>query len=66
MNEIFRNASAAWNRMDAYRAERARCKRYVYGDQWDDEIDTAYGRMTQCKFILRQGQAPLRNKILSR
>lgn len=52
--------------MEAFRAERARCKRYVYGEQWDDEIDTAYGRMTERQFIRRQGQEPLKNNILRR
>ena len=59
-------ATAAWDRMAGYRAERARCKRYVYGEQWDDLIDTAYGRMTERQFIRRQGQEPLKNNILRR
>ncbi len=66
MNDTFSMASSAWNRLDAYRAERARCKRYVYGEQWDDEIDTAFGRMTERQFIRRQGQEPLKNNILRR
>ncbi|MDE5870820.1 MAG: hypothetical protein K2H22_02590 [Muribaculaceae bacterium] len=66
MTATYRTASAAWNRMEAYRAERARCKRYVYGEQWDDEIETSYGRMTERQFILRQGQEPLKNNILRR
>ena len=66
MTEIYRNASEAWRGMDTYRAERARCKRYVYGDQWEDEIDTAFGRMTERQFIRRQGQEPLKNNILRR
>ena len=66
MTEIYSRASAAWQRLDAYRAERARCKRYVYGEQWDDEIETAFGRMTERQFIRRQGQEPLKNNILRR
>ena len=66
MNDIYTRASAAWEALDAYRAERARCKRYVYGEQWDDVIDTAYGRMTERRFIRRQGQEPLKNNILRR
>ena len=66
MHDIFSLASGAWRRLDAFRAERARCKRYVYGEQWDDEIDTAYGRMTERQLIRRQGQEPLKNNILRR
>ncbi|MDE7409407.1 MAG: hypothetical protein K2N09_05230 [Muribaculaceae bacterium] len=66
MNDIYAKASAAWEALDAYRAERARCKRYVYGEQWDDVIDTAYGRMTERQFIRRQGQEPLKNNVLRR
>lgn len=66
MNEIYSRASAAWNRLEPVRAERSRCKRYVYGDQWDDVIETAYGRMTERQFIRRQGQEPLKNNILRR
>ena len=66
MTDTFRNASAAWSRLATYRAERARCKRYVYGEQWEDLIDTTYGRMTEREFIRRQGQEPLKNNILRR
>ncbi len=66
MQDTFRNASEAWRRLETYRADRQRCKRYVYGEQWDDTIDTAYGRMTERQFIRRQGQEPLKNNILRR
>ena len=66
MTDTFRKAYAAWNRLASYRSERARCKRYVYGEQWEDLIDTAYGRMTEREFIRRQGQEPLKNNILRR
>lgn len=66
MQTSFKRASDAWGRLNTFRAERARCKRYVYGEQWDDIIDTAYGRMTESQFIRRQGQEPLKNNILRR
>ena len=65
-DDTYSSASAAWNRLNTYREERTRCKRYVYGDQWNDRIDTAYGRMTEREFIRRQGQEPLKNNILRR
>lgn len=66
MTDTFTKASAAWNSMATFRAERTRCKRYVYGEQWEDIINTAYGRMTEHEFIRRQGQEPLKNNILRR
>ena len=66
MQDTFTLASKAWSRLADFRAERARCKRYVYGEQWDDVIETAYGRMTESQFIRRQGQEPLKNNILRR
>ncbi|MDE7350862.1 MAG: hypothetical protein K2N25_07330 [Muribaculaceae bacterium] len=66
MQNTYSSAAEAWRRLETFRADRARCKRYVYGDQWDDTIDTAYGRMTERQFIRRQGQEPLKNNILRR
>lgn len=66
MHDTFHRASEAWSRLSTFRADRLRCKRYVYGEQWDDVIDTAYGRMTERQFIRRQGQEPLKNNILRR
>ncbi|MDE6380564.1 MAG: hypothetical protein K2L11_08840 [Muribaculaceae bacterium] len=66
MAGIFSKASTAWGRMDAFRADRARCKRYVYGGQWEDRIDTSLGRMTEGEFMRRNGQEPLKNNILRR
>ena len=66
MQNTYSSAAEAWRCLETFRADRARCKRYVYGDQWDDTIDTAYGRMTERQFIRRQGQEPLKNNILRR
>ena len=66
MAEIFSRASAAWSNMETYRAERARCKRYVYGEQWGDVIDTHAGRITEGDMLRNQGQTPLKNNILRR
>ena len=52
--------------METYRAERARCKRYVYGEQWGDVIDTHAGRITEGDMLRNQGQTPLKNNILRR
>lgn len=52
--------------MEAFRTERSRCKRYVYGDQWEDRIDAGGRMMTEREFIMEQGQIPLKNNILRR
>ena len=66
MQDIYSSASKAWNSLDAYRTERARCKRYVYGEQWDDPVDTPKGCMTEREILRSQGQEPLKNNILRR
>lgn len=36
--QILFEAQRCWDNMDAFRKERDRCKRYSYGNQWDDRI----------------------------
>ena len=52
--------------MEGYRTERARCKRYVYGDQWEDEVYVAGKMQTESQYIRSLGQLPLKNNILRR
>lgn len=66
MTDIYSSASTAWSRMDTYRAERARCKRYVYGDQWGDTINVNGTWQTEAQLLSNQGQLPLKNNILRR
>ena len=55
-----------WSLLQNFRNERARCKRYVYGDQWSDTITVGDQSITEEQFILQQGQIPLKNNILRR
>lgn len=55
-----------WHRLQSFRTERDRCKRYVYGDQWDDPISVNGRQVAEREFILNQGQVPLKNNILRR
>lgn len=59
-------AIKAWRDMQRFRDERERCKRYVFGDQWSDLIDTGTQRISEREFIMQQGQVPLKNNILRR
>lgn len=52
--------------MHAFREERSRCKRFVYGDQWGDWIDSDLGYMKEETYLRRQGHFPLKNNILRR
>lgn len=52
--------------MEEFRRERERCKRYVYGDQWNDKVTVGKDTITERAFLKRQGQIPLSNNILRR
>ncbi len=66
MHLIYQRAMTEWHRLQSFRSERARCKRYVYGDQWDDPINVGGRQVSEREFILSQGQVPLKNNILRR
>ncbi len=66
MHQIYHRAMQEWHRLQSYRSDRARCKRYVYGDQWDDPINVNGHQVTEREFIMSQGQVPLKNNILRR
>ena len=66
MEKYFSNAVCEWRKMEPFRAERSRCKRYVYGEQWDDKIYDGTKWITEDALIRRQGQIPLKNNILRR
>lgn len=66
MTNTYNSAIKAWQSLNTFRTERSRCKRYVYGDQWEDPIDVGGKMMTERDFILQQGQIPLKNNILRR
>lgn len=66
MTNIYSTALSSWHRLQPFRDERNRCKRYVYGDQWQDKINVNGHTITEYEFILQQGQVPLKNNILRR
>ncbi len=66
MDNIYARALGAWNSMEGFRGERSRCKRYVFGDQWDDIIEVDGRKMREKEYIWEQGQKPLKNNILRR
>ncbi|MDE5585652.1 MAG: hypothetical protein K2I92_04815 [Muribaculaceae bacterium] len=66
MTQTFSSASAAWSRLAGFRADRARCKRFVYGEQWDDLVPDGQGMITEAEYIRNLGQLPMKNNILRR
>lgn len=66
MSEIYNYASKAWSELQQFRSDRARCKRYVYGDQWDDPMTFQGIVMTEREFLKKEGREPLKNNILRR
>ncbi len=66
MEHIFRHAVREWRHMQTFRSERSRCKRYVYGNQWDDMMIVDGNHISEEQFIRQQGQTPLKNNILRR
>ncbi len=66
MDDVYTRAAGAWSALETFRADRQRCKRYVFGDQWDDMIKVGDEEMSEREFIRMQGQNPLKNNILRR
>lgn len=64
---ILMEAQHFYDNMARFRAERDRCKRYTYGDQWSDVITDEDGqRMSEEAYILKNGNVPLKNNLIRR
>ena len=55
-----------WESMSAFRQERARCKRYCYGDQWGDPVNVDGKWMREEQYIRSYGSEPLKNNLIRR
>lgn len=65
--DILLQAQHCWDGLRSYREERARNKRYTYGDQWSDLIEDGNGKLiTEEKYIMEQGSIPLKNNLIRR
>lgn len=55
----------SWNGKDPIRQERYRVLRYIFGNQWGDQVPVdGYGLMSEEKLIRMQGNTPLRNNVM--
>lgn len=65
--DILDRAHRCWDALYNFRQARERCKRYVYGNQWGDVINSEYGtKMTEEQYIMMQGNVPLKNNLIRR
>lgn len=64
--DVLMEAQRYWDNMSRFRAERDRCKRYTYGDQWSDKICVDGKYMTEEEYIESQGSIPLKNNLIRR
>lgn len=65
-HELLERALACWNSLQDFRRERERCKRFTYGDQWNDMIEDRGVRMRERDYIVSQGNMPLKNNLIRR
>lgn len=63
---VLMEAQQHYNNMQRYREDRRRCKRYNYGDQWQDEVVVDGVRMREEDYIKQQGSVPLKNNLIRR
>ena len=64
--QLLMEAQKYWNAMDKFRLDRARNKRYTYGDQWMDMVKVDGCVMTEEEYIKKQGNVPLKNNLIRR
>ena len=67
--EVLRLARDCWDSLRTIRANRARCYRYTYGDQWGDEVqgfDAWCRRCTEREAIQEDGNEPLTNNLIAK
>lgn len=64
--ELLQRARECYEGLREFRAGRERCKRFCYGDQWDDLIDDRGVKMRERDFIVSQGNMPLCNNLIRR
>lgn len=68
--DVLFQARRYYDNMQNFRQRRQRCKNYLYGKQWDDEVVVSDGfrkrRITEEQYIKEQGNVPLKNNLIRR
>ena len=60
--DIILQAQSCWDNLYKYRKNRARNKRYTYGDQLSDTIYYDGETMTEENYLISQGNTPLKKQ----
>lgn len=64
---LLADAQRCWDSLLNFRKERARNKRYTYGDQWSDIITDENGKQqTESQYMTEKGNMPLKNNLIRR
>lgn len=63
---LLARAQNSWNAMSQYRRDRDRCKRFTYGDQWSDIVESSGGLMSEEAEMRIHGRTPLKNNLIRR
>ena len=63
---LLMDAQQCWENLSQFRLNRERCKRYLYGDQWDDVIVVDGVRKKEKDYIMEQGNIPMKNNLIRR
>lgn len=63
---LLERAIAAWHQWGDWRTRRDRFKRFTYGDQWSDIVNTPDGPMTRAAMAASQGRRPMTNNMVRR
>lgn len=63
---LLARAQNSWNAMSQYRQDRDRCKRFTYGDQWSDIVESSGGLMSEEAEMRSHGRTPLKNNLIRR
>lgn len=62
--ELLTRCQTVWDNMDELRQERARGKRFAYGDQWGDTIIVNGKAMTYRQYLMKTGNVALQNNLI--
>ena len=68
-NDILLEAQRAWDGLYNARKERIRNRKYMFGDQWSDQIqdpDNINATIREDEYIRRQGKVPLKQNLILR
>ena len=64
--DVLLMAQKSWDCMKKFREDRARNKRYCFGDQWGDMVEYCGKMITEEEYIRMQGNIPLKNNLIRR